>query len=89
MLNDAYYRKLETSLRVCGPGTDCTDCKMYGEEEGDGGINSYCLASRASYAIIQILGELRLCRNELCLKCGDYKMAYKGACDGCRWKEIS
>ena len=27
-----------------------------------------------------------MCRNELCLKCGDYKMAHKGACDGCRWK---
>lgn len=27
------------------------------------------------------------CRNELCLKCGDYKMRHLGACDGCRWKE--
>lgn len=26
-------------------------------------------------------------RNELCLKCGRYKEAYIGACDGCRWKE--
>ena len=26
------------------------------------------------------------CRNELCLRCGDYQMAHKGACDGCRWK---
>lgn len=31
--------------------------------------------------------DLKDCRNELCLKCGDYKMAHKGACDGCRWKE--
>ena len=30
--------------------------------------------------------NLRDCRNELCLKCGDYKMAHKGACDGCRWQ---
>ena len=28
------------------------------------------------------------CRNELCLRCGDYKMAHKGACDECRWKEV-
>ena len=30
--------------------------------------------------------NLKDCRNELCLKCGDYRMAHKGACDGCRWK---
>jgi len=24
-------------------------------------------------------------RNELCLKCGRYCDAHKGACDGCRW----
>lgn len=27
------------------------------------------------------------CRNELCLRCGDYKMRHKGACEGCRWLE--
>ena len=27
-------------------------------------------------------------RNELCLKCGRYREAHNGACDGCRWKEI-
>jgi len=26
-------------------------------------------------------------RNELCQRCGRYKEAHKGACDGCRWKE--
>lgn len=31
--------------------------------------------------------ELNLCRNELCLKCGNYREAHLGACDGCRWKE--
>lgn len=31
--------------------------------------------------------KLRDCKNELCLKCGDYKMRHKGACDGCRWKD--
>lgn len=35
--------------------------------------------------------DLRDCRNELCLRCGEYKMRHKGACDGCRWlpKEAS
>jgi hypothetical protein len=31
--------------------------------------------------------ENRTLRNELCLKCGRYRDAHKGACDGCRWKE--
>ena len=26
-------------------------------------------------------------RNELCLRCGQYKAAHIGACDGCRWKK--
>ena len=26
-------------------------------------------------------------RNELCLKCGKYKTAHEGSCDGCRWKK--
>ena len=30
----------------------------------------------------------RDCRNELCLKCGEYRLRYKGACDGCRWLEV-
>ena len=25
-------------------------------------------------------------RNELCLRCGKYKTAHEGACDGCRWE---
>ena len=32
--------------------------------------------------------DLKDLRNELCLRCGDYKMAHKGACDDCRWREI-
>ena len=27
------------------------------------------------------------CQNELCLRCGDYKQAHLGACDGCRWRK--
>ena len=26
--------------------------------------------------------------NELCQYCGKYKHAHKGACDGCRWREM-
>ena len=31
--------------------------------------------------------ELYAMRNELCCKCGNYREAHNGACDGCRWKE--
>ena len=31
--------------------------------------------------------ELDAMRNELCCKCGNYKQAHNGACNGCRWKE--
>ena len=30
--------------------------------------------------------DLKDCRNELCLRCGSYRNAHNGACDGCRWK---
>lgn len=29
--------------------------------------------------------ELAAMRNELCCKCGNYREAHNGACDGCRW----
>lgn len=35
-----------------------------------------------------IRGELIMCRDELCLRCGDYKQRHLGACDGCRWKNV-
>ena len=31
--------------------------------------------------------ELHTMRNELCFKCGNYREAHNGACDGCRWKK--
>ena len=35
---------------------------------------------------IALLKELKDCRNELCLKCGNYTQAHNGACNGCRWR---
>ena len=37
--------------------------------------------------IDKIERDLRDCRNELCLRCGDYKQRHNGACNGCRWLE--
>ena len=30
--------------------------------------------------------NLRDCRNELCIRCGEYRMQHQGTCDGCRWQ---
>lgn len=36
-------------------------------------------------AVTELKQAFKDCRNELCLKCGDYKMRHRGACKGCRW----
>lgn len=44
------------------------------------------LKALADAKIERLERELRECRNELCLKCGDYKQRHLGACNGCRWR---
>lgn len=46
------------------------------------------LYAEAATAIRSLLRDLKDCRNELCFRCGYYKLAHKGACDGCRWKDM-
>ena len=36
---------------------------------------------------VVIGSDFRDCRNELCIKCGNYKQKHLGACDGCRWRD--
>ena len=31
--------------------------------------------------------QLHEAKNELCCKCGNYREAHNGACDGCRWRK--
>ena len=31
--------------------------------------------------------QLHEAKNELCCKCGKYREAHNGACDGCRWEK--
>ena len=35
----------------------------------------------------QAKAERDAMRNELCYKCGKYREAHNGACDGCRWRK--
>ena len=39
--------------------------------------------------IARLRKELAAMRNELCCKCGNYRDAHNGACDGCRWNGVS
>lgn len=36
--------------------------------------------------IEELQKQLDAARNELCYKCGKYKEAHNGACDGCKWE---
>lgn len=88
MTKERVIEVLETE-RACvqrqsGPGyvcdRNCAACDLLMPEDD---------VLAAYDAAITAIKELNVCRNELCLKCGDYKMRHKGACDGCRWKEES
>jgi hypothetical protein len=60
------------------PVWDCIDTYRAGVEELNKLNNAINLAIKA-------MEDLEVCRNELCLRCGEYKSRHLGACDGCRW----
>ena len=44
-------------------------------------------AADAIEKLLQIETDLRDCRNELCIKCGQYQTKHLGSCNGCRWEK--
>lgn len=44
-------------------------------------------AADAIEKLSQIETDLRDCRNELCIKCGQYQTKHLGSCNGCRWEK--
>ena len=38
--------------------------------------------------VLRLEEDLHAMKNELCQHCGKYKKAHKGACDGCKWREM-
>ena len=38
-----------------------------------------------SPSLKDVIKELWNCRNELCLRCGNYENAHRGACNDCRY----
>ena len=63
---------------------------MSREQRKETGLRPYSYLPRTGgdSVVERLQRELRDCRNELCLKCGDYKQRHLGACDGCRWREV-
>ena len=49
-------------------------------------MNQLWRAKMNNEKIVRLQKELKQCRNELCLKCGNYREAHLGACDDCRYK---
>ena len=60
--------------------------KKPSRESGDDNLIQIIVDLRKALADTKT--ELNMCRDELCLHCGDYKQRHLGACDGCRWKEV-
>ena len=77
--------EIVTALRCCAePGRDCEeDCPM---NEISREPCREVLAPAAADLIEAQAKEIYTLRNELCLKCGNYKLAHEGACNGCRWR---
>ena len=77
--------EIVTALRCCAePGRDCEeDCPM---NEISREPCREVLAPATADLIEAQAKEIDALRNELCLKCGNYKLAHKGACNGCRWR---
>ena len=70
----------ELNTRKCPSFPEkCEDCSK-------GKLCPWKMISAAADALNDMRRELRQCSNELCVKCGEYRYAYKGACDGCRYK---
>ena len=68
------YNKLVSEIRMATIGVEKPSSRLL-------------LMQLAADAIEELRCNLKDCRNELCLKCGEYKQRHLGACDGCRWKE--
>ncbi len=84
------YDKQINHLRAMANGSHqekCEGCEY--EEDFPPCVSCITKAlNGAANSIEKLQSELKTCRNELCLRCGNYREAHKGACDGCRFKDI-
>ena len=61
--------------------TECAECSWYYIDRLRMALASACKERD------ELKKELAAMRNELCYKCGNYREAHNGACDGCRWRK--
>ena len=55
-------------------------------DELKGELSEYNCDTKIGCPLIeQLKAENKALRNELCFKCGQYREAHNGACNGCRW----
>ena len=57
------------------------------ERQAESNARLIAEALKKDEEIGQLQEELHESKNELCCKCGNYREAHNGACDGCRWKK--
>ena len=77
------YEELKKNLLTLYKSfNSCTECSL---KICDG---EKCAILQAIDVLDRQESELHLCKNELCLQCGDYKRAHLGACDDCRWRNV-
>lgn len=79
---DEYLDTANKIVERCSDEVDCNSCRMLCEDP------KYCLARLAAFSIDNLVRQLKECRDELCLHCGNYRMAHEGACDGCKYKDM-
>lgn len=77
------HDELVKRIWECASG-ECFNCSQY-TETTNASVCSKELMKQAADAIEALRSELNTCRNELCLRCGQYKQKHLGACEGCRW----
>lgn len=91
MTDGKKYRELIQNLRgeaACYPD-DCDYCSAEGKCRCQR-IGQACDAAEELLTGLEAAEkELKLCRNELCLRCGDYIHAHEGWCNGCRWQKAA
>lgn len=73
------------ALKCCETDV-CDTCPIYQhflENNKDPDIDQFYCEEEIHAIAARALED---CNNELCYKCGKYKEAHLGACNGCRWK---
>jgi len=81
-MNESIVLQLESLTESCDIVECVTDtpCGEYKPCKYSDRLN------KAIDTIKRLVNENKNLRNELCLKCGNYKEEHNGACNGCRWR---